>query len=88
MTDKRKDRKIPTPAEREEIMSTMQTAGHKGCKLPRINLAFSPANYDYIVAMSRARGETMTEFVNKVLTDHLEAHRDVYDKVIEFRNSL
>ena len=83
-----KPRKEYTEQEAREIAETMQTTGKKGVKMPRINLAFRPAVYDYIVTMARVRGETLTEFCNLVLSEHMEQHRDVYEKAIEFKNSL
>lgn len=85
---KRKARKTYTEQEAAEILQTLHTAGRKGIKLPRINLAFTPELHEYITTMSRARGETLTDFVNKVLREHMEEHRDIYEKAIEFRNSL
>lgn len=84
----RKPRRTYTEQEAAEIMQTMQTAGRKGIKLARINLAFRPDVYDYVLTMSRVRGETMTQFIDKVLREHMEQHTDIYNKAIEFRNSL
>lgn len=84
----RKPRKEYAGEEAREIAETLQTTGKKGVKLPRINLAFSPANYEYINTMARVRGENLTQFVNKIIAEHKEQHRDVYDKAIEFRKSL
>ncbi len=84
----RKERKIYTEQEAQEFKENLQTSGRKGVKLPRINLAFSPETYDYIKTMSRARGETLTDFVNHVLKLSLEENRDVYEKALEFRNSF
>lgn len=84
----KKPRKEYTEQEAREIAETMQTTGRKGVKMPRINLAFRPAVYDYIVTMARVRGETLTEFCNLVLSEHMEQHRELYEKAIEFRNSL
>lgn len=86
--EKRKPRRTYTPQEAAEILQTMKTAGRKGVKLPRINLAFSPEVYQYISIMSRVRGENLTEFVNHVLRGHMDEHRDIYEKAIEFKNSL
>lgn len=85
---KNKPRKEYTAQERLDFMQDMRTAGRKGVKLPRINLAFAPDVYEYIQIMSRVRGESMTDFVNIALRQHIEEHRDLYDKAIEFRNSL
>lgn len=84
----RKSRKTYTEQEAQEALRALKTSGKKGLKLPRINLAFTPDNYEYIQIMSRVRGESMTEFVNIALRQHMEEHRDLYERAIEFRNSL
>lgn len=72
----------------QELMNSFKTNGRKGLHLPRINLAFSPDNYDYITTMARVRGENLTQFVNKIISEHKAEHHDIYDKAVEFRNSL
>lgn len=84
----RKPRKTYNTQEAAEFLQDMKTAGHKGVKLPRINLAFAPDLYDYVRTMSKAAGMTYTEFINKILRDHMEQHADTYQKAIDFRNSL
>jgi hypothetical protein len=85
---KRKPRKEYTEQEAAEIAETMHTTGKKGVKLPRINLAFSPSNYEYIQIMSRVRGENLTQFINKIIAEHKEQHMDIYEKAQEFIDSL
>lgn len=75
-------------AEALELMNSFKTNGRKGLHLPRINLAFSPENYDYITTMARVRGENLTQFVNKIISEHKAEHHEIYDKAVEFRNSL
>lgn len=84
----RKPRRTYTEQEAQEIMQSLKTSGRKGLKLPRINLAFSPEIYEYIKTMSRVSGQSMTDFINAALQQHLNEHRDIYEKAIEFRNSL
>lgn len=84
----RKERRTHTDAEAVEFMQNMRTSGHKGVKLPRINLAFAPDCYEYIQIMSRVRGENMTDFINIVIREHMRNHADMYEKAIEFRNML
>lgn len=84
----RKPRKEYTEQEAREIAQTLHTTGKKGVKLPRINVAFTPDNYDYIVCMSRVRGENLTQFINKIIAEHMEQHSEIYQKAIEFKNSL
>jgi len=85
---KYKDRKTYTAAEQILFLEAMQTSGKKGVKLPRINLAFTPANYEFIKIMAQVRGQSLTEFVNDMLTEARTQHADIYEKAIEFRNSL
>lgn len=84
----RKPRRTYSEQEAAEIMQSLRTSGRKGIKLPRINLAFSPEVHEYITIMSRVRGENLTQFVNMVLKQHMEEHLDIYQKALEFRNSL
>lgn len=84
----RKERRIPTEEEALQAMNALQTTGRKGVKLPRINLAFTPEVYEYIKIMAQVRGENLTQFVNHVLKKSIEDNREIYDKAIEFRNSL
>lgn len=88
VTEPRKERKTYTQAKKDEYQATLRTAGRKGCKLPRINLAFAPDLYDYVRTMARARGETITDFCNHVLRQSMEENQEVYEKAIEFRKSF
>ena len=85
---KRKPRKEYTEQEAQEIAETMRTSGRKGVKLPRINTAFQPSNYEYVQTMARVSGITLTEFINKAIKEHREAHADLYEQAIAFRDAL
>ena len=82
------NRKTYTEEERQEFMASLRTGGRKGCKLPRINMAFTPELYDYIRTMSKVSGLTLTVFLNTVLKQYMDEHREQYDRALEFRNSL
>lgn len=43
------------------------TQGKKGHKAPRINMAFSPENHEWIKTRSRQIGISATEFVNTII---------------------
>lgn len=83
-----KSRREYTAEERLQYMQEMRTSGRKGVKLERINMAFTPENYEYIQIMSRVTGMSKTGFVNFALKQHMEEHADLYQKAIEFRQSL
>ena len=57
-------------------------------KLGRINMAFAPALHDYIRVMSMVQGKTLTEFVNDVMTQHMELNRDTYEQALKFVEGL
>lgn len=84
----RKERRTYTKEEAQEFLSDFRTAGHKGVKLPRVNMAFTPDNYEFIRVMSRVRGENMTEFVNVLVKKYMEEYRDIYDKALQFKDSI
>lgn len=77
-----------TEEEAQEYKRAMKTTGRKGVKMSRINFAFTPENYDYVYTMSRVRGETMSEFLNLAVAEHMKNHYELYQKAIEFKNSL
>lgn len=77
-----------TTAEDRAALENMQTGGRKGLKLPRINMAFTPDVFDYINTMSVVSGLNKTEFVNKVVKEHMKNHADLYEQALKFRNSL
>lgn len=83
-----KDRKTYSEAEKAEFMAELKTTGRKGCKLPRINLALTPAIHDYVRTMARVQGITITEFINNIIAEYMAENKDIYEKAIEFRNSL
>lgn len=84
----RKARKTYNATEAEELKETLNTTGRKGVKLPRINMAFTPANYEFLKIMAQVRGQTITEFLNDIIKEARTEHADIYEKAIEFRNSL
>lgn len=85
---KYKSRKTYTETEAADALETLQTSGKKGVKLPRINMAFTPTNYEFIKTMAQVRGQNLTEFLNDIISEARETHKETYQKAIEFRNSL
>lgn len=74
--------------EQAERASQLRTQGRKGCKLPRINMAFTTENHDFIKTLARVSGKTMTEFTNYVIKQYREEHPELYDKAKDIINSL
>lgn len=60
--------------------SEMKTQGRKGCRAVRINMAFSPENYEFIRIMARISGQNLTEFTNHVITKYREEHPEIFNQ--------
>lgn len=79
-------RKAPDAASKEEQAQRAaagKTQGKKGCYMPRINMAFTPDNHNFIKVMSRIRGESMTEFCNYCIEQYREEHPDIYNRALD-----
>ena len=63
----------------QRTLSVHGTQGRKGQKLPRINMAFSTANLEYLQIISRIKGISATEYVNRML----DAEREAQSEIIE-----
>ena len=73
------------PAEEaERRKAERKTRGRKGAKQPRLSVAFSTDNYDYIQICSRVTGVNMIDFVNMVIQKHREAHPEEYAAAKDF----
>ena len=79
---------MPTAAVVEQAREQGKTQGRKGCKAHRFNMAFSPKAYDFITCMARVRGETITAFVNHLIEKCIDDNQEIYQKALEFRDSL
>jgi len=52
-------------------------------KLPRINMAFSPDNLDYLQRISRLKGVSMTSYTNELIKSDCRANKGLIDKANE-----
>lgn len=76
----------PTVSAQEaaERQATGKTQGAKGAKLPRINLAFTPDNYEFIKKYARCRGTNYTDFINHIIEDYRKEHQKEFDVILDF----
>ncbi|MFI3255454.1 MAG: hypothetical protein R3Y63_14135 [Eubacteriales bacterium] len=77
-----------TEQEKQQALSEGKTQGKRGCKLPRIHMAFTPENIDYIEVMSRLNGTTKGAFVNDLLNQHREDNGEIYQKAKNLITSM
>ena len=80
--DERKARKRLTPEEMKALADKGEAAPKE--KYPRMNMAFTPANYEFIMVASKARGESYTAFTNKII----EKYREQYKEQMEMAKAL
>lgn len=60
------------------------TQGRKGQKLPRINMAFSNENMDYLRTMASATQTNVTAYVNMLVNQDRERNKERYEQAIMF----
>lgn len=63
----------------EAVSETIQTQGRKGAKLPRINMAFTPQNLEYLRIMAGLRGQSVTRYVNALVEQDMKLNRVAYE---------
>lgn len=61
-----------------------KTQGRKGCKAQRINMAFTPSNYEFIQIMAKASGNTMTKFCNLIIKAYQAEHPEFMERAKAF----
>ena len=70
-----------------DAQDALATRGRKGIKLPRINMAFTPSNLDYIRVMAAIRGQSMTQYVNDLIERERTENGEAYRKAKELTGS-
>ena len=78
----------PTEVEIAAAREQGKTQGRKGVKAVRINMAFAPDVHEYISIMSRARGQSITNFTNEVFRNSKQQNLELFEKAKEFMDSF
>ncbi len=85
----RKPRKRYTQEEAQAILEEGRNGrGLGGVKAPRINMAFTAKNYDFIVTLARMRGETATGFLNHLIDLAREDYKEQYEMAKKLKESF
>lgn len=71
-----------------EAQEAFKTQGNKGMKMPRINMAFTPSNLDFIRVMAGISGQSMTQYVNSVIEAERERNGERYQRAKDLMNGL
>ena len=78
----------PEVQEAPKPQDELRTQGRAGMKLPRINLAFSPTNYDYVKVMAGIKGQNLTQYINSILDAERDRNSEAYEKAKAIIDSL
>lgn len=70
--------------EAAERAAARKTQGRKGVKQPRINLALSTLNLDYVTTMARMVGVPRIDFINNIIDRHRETHGAEFETAKKF----
>ena len=70
--------------EAQERQAQGRTQGAKGAKMPRINLASTLDNYEFIKRFARFRGENMTDFANHIIEAYRTEHQKEFEEMQKF----
>lgn len=84
----KKPRKTYTAEEKLQAIENLKTRGRKGVKMPRINLAYTVDNHEYIRLMAGAQGKTMTQFINEIIEQHREQHKEIFEKLKQINDEI
>lgn len=71
-----------------EEYNARNTQGKAGMKAPRINMAFSPANHEFIVIMAHVHKISVTQYVNRLIEEERKRSADKYEQAKAFMESL
>ena len=64
------------------------TQGKAGMKAERINMAFSPANYEFMRVMAGLHKMTLTKYVNHLIEEERKRSADLYQKAKDLMENL
>ena len=69
----------PTQQAQDEY-DTRKTQGQKGKKVERMNMGFSPENYEFMRVMAGIHKMTITKYVNHLIEEERKRSADLYQK--------
>lgn len=68
-----------------ERASQMRTQGRKGCKMPRLNIALTPENHEFVKVMATVSGLSMAQFINALIKKERENNGEDFKRAAAIR---
>lgn len=72
----------------QDEYNARNTQGKAGMKAERINMAFSPANYEFMRVMAGIHKMTLTKYVNHLIEEERKRSADLYQKAKDLMENL
>lgn len=73
--------------EQAKRRSEGRTQGRAGCRMGRLNMAFSPENEAYLQALKEATGYNKTKLVNSIIDKYREDYADILPRLRELKKA-
>jgi hypothetical protein len=77
---------LNTPKETE--YNSASTQGKKGMKKDRMNMGFTPENYEFLRVMAGIHKMTITKYTNHIIEEERKRNADLYIKARDLMNSI
>lgn len=77
---------LNTPKETE--YNAASTQGKKGMKKDRMNMGFTPENYEFLRVMAGIHKMTITKYTNHIIEEERKRNADLYIKARDLMNSI
>lgn len=71
-----------------DYLNEQRTQGRKGERMPRINMAFTPTNIEFLHIMAAVEGISITRYVNRVIEKERKQNNYAYTKAKELVESM
>lgn len=75
-------------APKETEYEASSTQGKKGMKKDRMNMGFTPENYEFLRVMAGIHKMTITKYTNHIIEEERKRNADLYIKARDLMNSL
>lgn len=77
----RKEQEVSEVQQVEKNLTSKNTQGRKGHKLPRINMGFYGDNLENARKISRFYGISITEYMNRLIYEDVEKNKDILEQL-------
>lgn len=81
VSEVQQEQKVQEAQQVEKNLTSKNTQGRKGHKLPRINMGFYGDNLENARKISRFYGISITEYMNRLIYEDIEKNKDILEQL-------